>query len=249
MLEARIEKEEKNSNDTKTVTDKHLKKIQNLEILMNVNRQEAEEANWQHSTALWSAGNFTLKEFLRVWTAVNASQAVFSQELRKLRNNFARKLNQSTVLLKSSDSSLFASIAGINATITEKVNNVSKMMGPIGPRGFNGSQGPMGPMGSIGPAGPKGTGDLSTCKYQTLKVEELAGSKRIIVKLDEPSDKRVIGVTCSGNYTAEKYFSSRFHNNIQQYFCTCTTDTAYDSRLGRKKGFCFLHYWQCPLTS
>ncbi|XP_067020546.1 uncharacterized protein [Acropora muricata] len=247
-LEARIEKEEQNSNNTKIVTDKHLRKIQNLEILMNVTRQEAEEANWQHSTALWSAGNFTLKEFLRVWTTVNASQAVFSQELRKVRNNFARKLNQSTVLLKSSDSSLFASIAGINATITEKVNNVSKMMGPIGPRGFNGSQGPTGPMGSIGPAGPKGTGDLSTCQYQTLEDEETPGAKTVIVKLNEPSGKRVIGVTCSANYAAEKNLSSRFHNKIQQYFCTCKTEIAYDPLL-RKKGSCSMHYWQCPLRS
>ena len=67
-------------------------KIQNLEILMNVTRHEAEKANWQHSTALWSAGNFTLKEFHRVWTAVNASQAVLSKKLRKVRNNFARKV-------------------------------------------------------------------------------------------------------------------------------------------------------------
>ncbi|XP_044185144.1 uncharacterized protein LOC114957841 isoform X4 [Acropora millepora] len=247
-LEARIEKEEQNSNNTKIVTDKHLRKIQNLEILMNVTRQEAEEANWQHSTALWSAGNFTLKEFLRVWTTVNASQAVFSQELRKVRNNFARKLNQSTVLLKSSDSSLFASIAGINATITEKVNNVSKMMGPIGPRGFNGSQGPTGPTGSIGPAGPKGTGDLSTCQYQTLEDEETPGSKTVIIKLNEPSGKRVIGVTCSADYVAEKNLSSRFQNSIQQYFCTCKTEIAYQAKL-RKKGSCSMHYWQCPLRS
>ncbi|KAK2567656.1 hypothetical protein P5673_008509 [Acropora cervicornis] len=123
-LEARIEKEEQNSNNTKIVTDKHLTKIQNLEILMNVTRHEAEKANWQHSTALWSAGNFTLKEFHRVWTAVNASQAVLSKKLRKVRNNFARKLNQSIVLLQSSDSSLFASMAGINATITEKDKRV-----------------------------------------------------------------------------------------------------------------------------
>lgn len=247
-LEARIEKEEQNSNNTKIVTDKHLTKIQNLEILMNVTRQEAEEANWQHSTALWSAGNFTLKEFLRVWTAVNASQAVFSQELRKVRNNFSRKLNQSIVLLQSSDSSLFALMAGINATITEKVNNVSKMMGPIGPRGFNGSQGLPGPMGSIGPAGPKGTGDLSSCQYKTLKGQEVPGSDEVIVNLDEPSGKRVIGVTCSATYVAEKNLSSRFQNNIQQYFCTCKTEIAYKSHL-RDKGSCSMHYWQCPLRS
>ena len=59
---------------------------------MNVTRHEAEKANWQHSTALWSTGNFTVKEFRRVWTAVNESQAVFSRQLRKVRNNFARKV-------------------------------------------------------------------------------------------------------------------------------------------------------------
>lgn len=80
------------------------------------------------------------------------------------------------------------------------------MMGPIGPRGFNGSQGPTGPMGSIGPAGPKGTGDLSTCQYQTLKVEELAGSKRRIVKLDEPS----VSMRCSKSSCA--LYGIRFSN-------------------------------------
>ena len=60
------------------------------------------------------------------------------------------------------------------------------MMGPIGPRGFNGSQGPRGPMGSIGPAGPKGTGDLSTCRYKTSKVEEASGSQMTLVELKEP---------------------------------------------------------------
>ncbi|XP_074631293.1 uncharacterized protein LOC141889863 [Acropora palmata] len=246
-LEARIEKEEQNSNNTKIVTDKHLTKIQNLEILMNVTRHEAEKANWQHSTALWSAGNFTLKEFHRVWTAVNASQAVLSKKLRKVRNNFARKLNQSIVLLQSSDSSLFASMAGINATITEKVNSVSKMMGPIGPRGFNGSQGPPGPMGSIGPAGPSGTGDLSTCQYRTKNEKEISGSKTTITALSEPDDKRVIGVTCSADYEAENNLFSRM-DNTRTYSCNCRRTPAPPGVLntGNK---CFIHYWECPLKT
>ena len=60
------------------------------------------------------------------------------------------------------------------------------MMGPIGPRGFNGSQGPRGPMGSIGPAGPKGTGDLSTCRYKTLKEKETPGDQLTLIILNEP---------------------------------------------------------------
>lgn len=246
-LEARIEKEEQNSNNTKIVTDKHLRKIQNLEILMNVTRHEAEKANWQHSTALWSAGNFTLKEFLRVWTAVNASQAVFSQELRKVRNNFARKLNQSIVLLQSSDSSLFASMAGINATITEKVNSVSKMMGPIGPRGFNGSQGPPGPMGSIGPAGPSGTGDLSTCQYGSKSILETSGSDVTTVALSEPVDKRVIGVTCSADYEAENNLVSKMDKK-RIYSCNCRRTPAAAGSFSTNKT-CFIHYWECPLKS
>lgn len=246
-LEARIEKEEQNSNNTKIVTDKHLRKIQNLEILMSVTRQEAEEANWQHSTALWSSGNFTLKEFLRVWTAVNASQAVFSQELRKVGNNFARKLNQSIVLLQSSDSSLFASMAGINATITEKVNSVSKMMGPIGPRGFNGSQGPPGPMGSIGPAGPSGTGNLSTCQYGSKSMVETPGSDVTTVALNEPVDKRVIGVTCSANYEAENNLVSKMEKT-RKYSCNCRRTPAPPGVLS-SGNICFIHYWECPLKT
>ena len=72
--------------------DKHFKKIQSLEILMNITRHEAEKANWQHSTTLWSAGNFTVNEFRRVWTAVNVTEAVLSRKIGKVRNNFARKV-------------------------------------------------------------------------------------------------------------------------------------------------------------
>ena len=70
--------------------DNYFKKTQKLENLANLTCHEAEEPNWQHSTALWSAGNFTVKEsFRRVWTVVSPLQVVFSQKVGRLRNNFA----------------------------------------------------------------------------------------------------------------------------------------------------------------
>ena len=79
--------------------DKHYKKIKDLEYLMNATREEAKEANLEHLTALWSAGNLTMKEFRRVWSTVNASQVVLSEKLRKVRSNFTQQVS-STIKVK-----------------------------------------------------------------------------------------------------------------------------------------------------
>lgn len=97
------------------------------------------------------------------------------------------------------------------------------MMGPIGPRGFNGSQGLPGPMGSVGPAGPKGTGDLSTCQYKTLEVQEIPGSTDVIVDLDEPS----VSMRCSKSSCAFTVYVSqtaylRASNGLSHWATKCT---------------------------
>lgn len=247
-LEARIGKEERNSNNTKLVTDKHYKKIKDLEYFMNATREEAKEANLEHLTALWSAGNLTMKEFRRVWSTVNASQVVLSEKLRKVRSNFTQQLNLTAMILRSSDASLFASLKHMNLTITEKVNNVSKMAGPIGPRGFNGSRGAPGSAGSAGPPGPKGSGDFSTCQYKTSTIEETPGSKAVSTSVDEPNGKRIIGAACSANYGAENNLFSTVINNVRRYVCDCRRTDPVDSPHG-EKNTCFLHYWECPLTT
>ncbi|XP_068683469.1 uncharacterized protein [Montipora foliosa] len=248
-LEARIGREEQNSNSTKLVTDKHYKKIKDLEYLMNATREEAKEANLEHLTALWSAGNLTMKEFRRVWSTVNASQVVLSEKLRKVRSNFTQQLNLTAMILRSSDASLFASLKHMNLTITEKVNNVSKMAGPIGPRGFNGSRGAPGLAGSAGPPGPKGSGDFSKCHYKTSKGEITPGLNDASTFLDEPNDKRVIGAACSANFGAENNLLSTVNSNVRRYVCNCRKTSPHYGPPSGEKGACFLHYWECPLTN
>ncbi|XP_068683508.1 uncharacterized protein [Montipora foliosa] len=158
---------------------------------MNATREEAKEANLEHLTALWSAGNLTMKEFRRVWSTVNASQVVLLEKLRKVRSNFTQQLNLTAMILRSSDASLFASLKHMNLTITEKVNNVSKMAGPIGPRGFNGSRGAPGLAGSAGPPGPKGSGDFSKCQYKTSRGEISPGSTVVSTYVDKPNVKTI----------------------------------------------------------
>ena len=97
------------------------------------------------------------------------------------------------------------------------------MMGPVGPRGFNGSQGPTGPMGSIGPAGPKGTGDLSTCQYQTSEDEETPGSETVIVKLNEPSvSMRCSKSSCAITVCVSQTAYLRASNGLSHWATKCT---------------------------
>lgn len=70
----------------------HFTKLQYMEILLNATRQDAKEISWQHLTELWSAGNRTKKEFQRVWTAVNTSQVVLSDKLRKVKYNLTKEV-------------------------------------------------------------------------------------------------------------------------------------------------------------
>ncbi|PFX12536.1 Scavenger receptor class A member 5 [Stylophora pistillata] len=100
-------------------------------------------------------------------------------------------LNTTRTFLEDADTELQKSLKAQNSTLTARIENVSKLQGPIGPRGFNGSQGPIGlagprgfngtqgPQGMIGPQGfngsqgapgpqgPKGTGNFSLCEHKT----------------------------------------------------------------------------------
>ncbi|XP_022810443.1 collectin-12-like [Stylophora pistillata] len=106
-------------------------------------------------------------------------------------------LNSTTERLDQEDVSIISLIKDINVTLSVKVENVTKLQGPVGPRGFNGSQGPVGPAGPqglngtqgpqgvIGPQGfngsqgspgsdglqgapgPPGAGNFSQCEFMT----------------------------------------------------------------------------------
>ncbi|KAL9953414.1 hypothetical protein ACROYT_G040831 [Oculina patagonica] len=147
-------------------------------------------------------------------------------------------LNLTTTLLQTSDAALFALVVDINSTITKKVNDVSKMTGPVGPPGHNGSQGSAGPAGASGPPGPKGAGDFSSCQYK-VKTQAMT-----------PEGKTFLGVTCSTNFAAEYNFKSQQQPSGKWiHVCTCKgSSTLFTPRRGETKN-CYLHYWECPLTT
>ncbi|KAJ7351849.1 hypothetical protein OS493_035154, partial [Desmophyllum pertusum] len=226
-IEDRIEIEEQKSNNTSAVEEQHSKKIQRLENLLNDTRKDIKEVSREHFKTLWLAGNFTNAELHRVWTAVNLTQIDLLRQLKKVKYNLTEQLNLTTVHLQTSDASLFASLSEVNASITEKVNDVSKMAGPIGPPGYNGSQGPAGPAGSIGPPGPKGAGNFSSCQYKVVKDSAAGGVTTALVGQTEPDGKRITGATCSTNYATEYNMLTQLQAGGKWRFaCSCKGTSA-----------------------
>ncbi|KAL9953415.1 hypothetical protein ACROYT_G040832 [Oculina patagonica] len=250
QLESRIKIEELKSNSTLQLAEQHLNKIQSLGNSINSTRQDIKEVSQEHFKALWIAGNSTNAELRRVWTAVNSTQSGLLGQLEKVKDNLTNQLNLTTALLQSSDASLFASLIDVNSTITEKVNNVSKMAGPIGPPGHNGSQGPAGPAGARGHPGPKGAGDFSSCQYKVTKEAVTPGVTWASVTETEPNGKKFLGATCSTNFATEYNFKSQQQPSGKwAYVCTCMgTSGSFTPRRGETKN-CYLHYWECPLTT
>ena len=78
-----------------SLQERNLKKIHDLQSLLNVTRQDAREMSRQHFIALRSAGNLTKKEIHRVWTALNTSQAHLLGKLRKLKDNLTEQVSGS----------------------------------------------------------------------------------------------------------------------------------------------------------
>nr|XP_058940010.1 collectin-12-like [Pocillopora verrucosa] len=192
-LETRIEIEENKSNSTKQVTDQHLNRIQQIEKLLNVTRENMKEESKKYFTALWLTGNSTKMDLQSIRMVLNVTRGNIVRQLKEVQDN-----------------------------LTEQVKNVSKMPGPIGPPGYNGSQGPVGPQGAVGPAGPKGSGDFGQCQYDTKEENKITGSDRILVHIDEPANKRVMAVTCSTDHSAEYNLVTRTQGaNVRRFVCTC----------------------------
>jgi len=77
----------------------HFKKIQDLENLLNSTRQNAQEVSRQHFTAIWAAGNLTMKEFHRVWAAMNTSQNSLVEKLREVKDNLTEQVTKNIQML------------------------------------------------------------------------------------------------------------------------------------------------------
>ncbi|KAJ7351859.1 hypothetical protein OS493_035164 [Desmophyllum pertusum] len=191
------------------------------------NRNQITQVQWRSSTQRKFSASRTFKE-------------------SKIQLN--RTVDLTTVHLQTSDASLFASLSEVNASITEKVNDVSKMAGPIGPPGYNGSQGPAGPAGSIGPPGPKGAGNFSSCQYKVVKDSAAGGVTTALVGQTEPDGKRITGATCSTNFATEYNMLTQLQATGKWRFaCSCKGTSALFRPGGDKN--CYLHYWECPLTT
>ncbi|KXJ14480.1 Acetylcholinesterase collagenic tail peptide [Exaiptasia diaphana] len=145
--------------------------------------------------------------------------------------------------------------------------------GPPGPRGHNGTTGLIGPPGSVGPTGLQGpqglqgspgakgppglrgktgAGNFSLCAY---KMKISSGGNRGTksnVFLDEPTNSRVLGTVCSSNIAKEYILVVRTRPSGQLNFsCQCAGESDYfgTDKSKNPKIYCYIHYWECPLTS
>jgi len=71
----------------------HLKKIQGLEDLLNVTREDIKEISRIHSTKLSLAQNITRREFQAIWCAINSTQSDLQEELQKVKVNLTKQVN------------------------------------------------------------------------------------------------------------------------------------------------------------
>ena len=75
----------------------HLKKIQGLEDLLNVTREDIKEISRNHSTELSLAQNNTKRVFQGIWCAINSTQSDLQGELQKVKVNLTKQVNSTIV--------------------------------------------------------------------------------------------------------------------------------------------------------
>jgi len=166
------------------------------------------------------------------------------------REDSLKSLKNATDRLEQEDNVLRAVLEEINRTLCIKVDNVTKLQGPIGPiglPGFNGSQGAIGPagppglngtqgpqgimgpqgfngsQGAQGPAGPQGSqgaGNLSQCVHKT---DSKTGSQDKITSNNRAGPVEVILEEPSGKRIVGATCSTDF---AQQYLLTTATNPA-----------------------
>ncbi|XP_033102521.1 uncharacterized protein LOC117105472 isoform X3 [Anneissia japonica] len=145
-------------------------------------------------------------------------------------------ISSKVTMLEVTDMSLDQKLMTVNATLTQEVDTVSKMQGP---RGYNGSK------------GDPGAGDLSLCSYEIAQHGSGTGSTTTDVTMTPSADQVVFGVTCStkgGSAYILKVSNSPSAPGQKQYTCQCAgTDDPFNNSPAAR--YCYLHYWQCPVSS
>ncbi|XP_022810442.1 macrophage scavenger receptor types I and II-like [Stylophora pistillata] len=216
---------------------------------------------------------------VRAYTVANQTEEI----LNKFKNHTESEsslilLKNATDRLNREDVRLRKLLTEFNTTLSNKIENVRKLQGPIGPRGFNGSQGPIGlagprgfngtqgPQGMIGPQGfngsqgppgpqgAKGAGDFSQCEHKT---EDLTATQDQIISNNLPNPVKVILGEPSGKKIVGVSCTT---NRAQLYLLTSEINPANGQLhytcncyghhgTGQIDVQCTMHYWECPLTT
>ncbi|KAJ7369661.1 hypothetical protein OS493_037344 [Desmophyllum pertusum] len=168
---------------------------------------------------------------------------------------------------------------GRNLSDTEmKINNISKMTGPVGlpgppgnsgingsrgpigpkgEQGFNGSQGtqgPAGPRGSDGsqgiqgPPGPPGPGNLSSCFYKMESSSSISSGPNAVNDVIVKELKDVKIIGVTCSSNDAQMHTLTSVVNSGFRYFTCRCRGTMNSGAVNKM-FCYMHYWECRLLA
>lgn len=185
----------------------------------------------------------------------NATRDELLERLHQVETNFnisVRKLGTETQLQLSG---LSDELSTVNSTLSDRIDNVSKLQGPQGPTGQQGEQGEKGepgPPGLPGVPGPPGAGNLSACE----RIQKIGGSSTITTSetdsgtLDLTTDMSgkyldwvITGAACTTINGSEALL---VRDESSEFFhCVCRGGV----RSATLSRFCVVHYWICPPTS
>ncbi|KAJ7374264.1 hypothetical protein OS493_007345 [Desmophyllum pertusum] len=211
-------------------------------------------------------------------TSLEGNVNLTKDELSLTISNTNKELKNATERLDQEDIAIRSLLDEINKTLSIKVENVSKLQGPIGPPGFNGSQGLIGPVGpagpqgfngtqgthgitgpqgfngsqgaqgATGPQGPQGGGDFSQCIHKT---STQTGSQCPVTSLSPAAsvkDKRIVGVTCSSDIITQQLLLKTQINPANGQLFYTCKCYGHYGS-GLQSVQCIMHYWECPLTT
>ena len=73
--------------------DQHLKKIQQIEELLNITRDNIKEESKKHFTALWLVGNSTKTDLRSIRVVLNVTRGNIVRQLKEVQNNFTEQVH------------------------------------------------------------------------------------------------------------------------------------------------------------
>ena len=73
--------------------DQHLKKIQQIEELLNITRDNIKEESKKHFTALWLVGNSTKMDLRSIRVVLNVTRGNIVRQLKEMQNNLTEQVH------------------------------------------------------------------------------------------------------------------------------------------------------------